>query len=85
MAVVADGELGSNKTTANSATFFQINIYNISPVAITGRRPPPPPLRVGKTGKNHLNEEIIPTRIGERFTISNLGHAALLLRCELPL
>jgi hypothetical protein len=46
---------------------------------------------VAKTGKNHLNEEIttslLPTGIGERFsqTISNLGHAALLRRCELPL
>ncbi len=50
--------------------------------------PSPPPLRVAKTGKNHLNEEItplLPTGIGERFiqTISNLGHAALLRRCEL--
>jgi hypothetical protein len=38
--------------------------------------PPPPPVRVAKTGKNHMNEEIIPllpTGIGERFsqTISN--------------
>jgi hypothetical protein len=37
-----------------------------------------------------LNEEIaplLPTGIGERYsqTISNLGHAALLRRCELPL
>jgi hypothetical protein len=45
---------------------------------------------VAKTGKNHLNEEItplLPTGIGERFsqTISNLGNAALLRRCELPL
>jgi hypothetical protein len=36
-----------------------------------------------------LNEEIIPllpTGIGERYsqTISNLGHAALLRRCETP-
>ena len=43
----------------------------------------------GKAGRNHLNEEIIPllpTGIGERFsrTISNLGHGALLRRCELP-
>jgi hypothetical protein len=59
-------------------------------VASTGRRlPPPPPLHVAKTGKNHLNEEIsplLPTGIGEKFsqTISNLGHAALLRRCELP-
>ncbi len=54
----------------------------------TGRRLPPPfPLRIAKTGKNHLNEEIIPilpTWIGERFSqaISNLGHAALLRRYE---
>jgi hypothetical protein len=46
-------------------------------------------LRVAKKGQNHLNEEIthqLPTGIGERFsqTISNLGHAALLPRCELP-
>ncbi len=51
---------------------------------------PPPLLRVVKTGKNHLNEEIthvLPTGIGGRFsqTISNLGHAALLRRCELPI
>ena len=50
----------------------------------------PPHLSVAKTGKNHLNEEItslLPTGIGKRFsqTISNLGHAALLRRCELPL
>ncbi len=50
----------------------------------------PPPLRVAKTGKNHLSEEINPlllTGIGERYcqTIANLGHAALLRRCELPL
>jgi hypothetical protein len=49
----------------------------------------PPPLRVAKTGKNHLNEEItslLHTGIGERFiqTISHLGNAALLRRCELP-
>jgi hypothetical protein len=53
----------------------------------------PPPLRVAKIGKNHLNDEItllLPTGIGKRFkkfsqTISNLGHAVLLRRCELPL
>jgi hypothetical protein len=44
---------------------------------------------VAKTARNHLNEEItplLPTGIGHRFsqTISNLGHAALLRRCELP-
>ncbi len=48
------------------------------------------PLRVAKAGRNHLNEEItplLPTGIGERDsqTISNLVHAALLRRCELPL
>jgi hypothetical protein len=50
----------------------------------------PPPLHVATAGKNHLNEEItplLPTGIGERYgqTISNLGHAALLRRCELSL
>jgi hypothetical protein len=49
----------------------------------------PPPLHVAKT-RNHLKEEITPlvlTGIGERFiqTISNLGHAVLLRRCELTL
>jgi hypothetical protein len=50
---------------------------------------PPLPLRVAK--KNPLNEEInplLPTGIGERFSqtiVSNLGHAALLRQCELPL
>jgi hypothetical protein len=57
---------------------------------LEGADSPPPPLSVVKTGKNHLNEEItslLPTGIGKRFnqTISNLGHAALLRRCELPL
>ncbi len=55
-----------------------------------GAEPHPPSSTRGKTGRNHLNEEIsplLPTGIGERFsqTISNLGHAALLRRCELPL
>jgi hypothetical protein len=54
----------------------------------TGCRPLPP--RVSKAGKNYCNEEITPlltTGIGERYslTISNLGHAALLRPCELPL
>ncbi len=45
----------------------------------------------GKSGRNHLNEEeitpLLPNGIGERYsqTISNLGQAALLRRCELPL
>ncbi len=52
--------------------------------------PTPLPLRVAKTGKNQLNEELtplLPTGIGERFnqTISNLGHEAFLRQCELPL
>ncbi len=54
--------------------------------------PSPLPLRVAKAGGNNLNEEIttlLPTGIGERCsqTISNLnlGHAALLRPCELPL
>jgi hypothetical protein len=51
--------------------------------------PIPPSSTLGKAGRNHLNEEItplLPTGIGERYsqTISNLGHAALLRRCELP-
>ncbi len=51
--------------------------------------PPPPAVRVGKAGKNHLYEEItplLPPGIGERYsqTTSNIGHAALLRRSELP-
>jgi hypothetical protein len=36
-----------------------------------GADPHPPPLRVGKAGRNHLNEEItplLPTGIGERYS-----------------
>jgi hypothetical protein len=49
----------------------------------------PPSSTRGKAGRNHLNEEItpfLPTGIDELFsqTISNLGHAALLRRSELP-
>ncbi len=57
----------------------------------TDYRPPPlPPLHVAKAGRNHLNEKIttlLPTGTGERYsqTMSNLGYAALLCRCELPL
>jgi hypothetical protein len=52
--------------------------------------PPPLPLPLARACRNHLNEEItplLPTGIGERYsqTISNLGHASLLSRCELPL
>jgi hypothetical protein len=49
----------------------------------------PSPSTRGKTGRNNLNEEItplLPTGIGEQYsqTIQNLGHAAILRRCELP-
>jgi hypothetical protein len=55
-----------------------------------GDNPIPLPLHVATAGKNHLNEEIaplLPTRRGERCsqTISNMGHEALLRRCELLL
>jgi hypothetical protein len=56
-----------------------------------GADPSPLPLHVATAGQNHLNEEITfplpPTGIGERSskTNSNLGQAALLRRCELPL
>jgi hypothetical protein len=59
-------------------------------ITAQGADPPPFPLRVAKAGKNHLNAEtppLLPIVIGERYsqTISNLGHAALLRRFELPL
>jgi hypothetical protein len=54
--------------------------------------PPPPPSfsTRGQAGRNHLNAEntpLLPIGIGEQYsqTISNLGHAAVLRRCELPL
>jgi hypothetical protein len=55
-----------------------------------GTDPNPPSSTRGKAGRNNLNEEItplLPTEIGERYnqTISNLGQAAVLRRCELPL
>ncbi len=56
------------------------------------RMPTPSPLSstCSKAVRNHLNKEItflLPTGRGERCsqTISNLGHAALLCRWELPL
>jgi hypothetical protein len=54
-----------------------------------GSSQPLPPL-IAKADRNHWNDEItplLPTGIGERYsqTISNLGQAALLRRCELPL
>jgi hypothetical protein len=55
-----------------------------------GADPPPLRLRVAKVGRKHFNEEttpLLPTGIGERYSqiMSNLGHAALLRRSELPL
>jgi hypothetical protein len=52
------------------------------------RVPTPPPLRVAKAGRNHLNEEItplLPTGIGERYsqTISN-QIKSLLSKVTLP-
>jgi hypothetical protein len=49
----------------------------------------PPTSTRGKAGRNHLTVEItplLPSGISERFrqTLSNLGHAAHLRRCELP-
>ncbi len=60
------------------------------PLPHRARIPSPLPLRVAKTGRNHLNEEFTPpppTGIGERFypNLINLGYAAPLRRCELPL
>ncbi len=48
---------------------------------LQGADPLPLPLRVAKTGRNHLNEEftpLLPTGIGERFqpNLINLGHSA---------
>ncbi len=56
---------------------------------ITGRydrdlTPSPLPLHIGKAGRIHMKEEIIPLLPTGSQTISNLGHAALLRRCELP-
>jgi hypothetical protein len=56
-----------------------------------GLPPPPPfPLRGAKAVRNPLkmyNIPLLPTGIDERYSqnISNLGHAALLRRFELPL
>jgi hypothetical protein len=57
-------------------------------LGLAHRVPSPPPSTLVKAGRNHLNEEITPLLligIGERYsqTISNLGHVALLRRCEL--
>jgi len=55
-----------------------------------GADPRPPSSTRGKAVRNQLTVEItllLLSGIGERFsqTISKLGHAALLRRCELPL
>jgi hypothetical protein len=69
--------------TKKKENYFKVGFNHSTPT------PYPLPLHVAKTGRNHLNEEItpiLPTGIGARFsqTISNLGHAAILSRCELP-
>ncbi len=66
-----------------------VHIFGSLPIP-QGADPLPLPLHVAKAGRNNLKEEItplLPTWIGERCsqTISNLGHASLLRRCELPL
>jgi hypothetical protein len=66
---------------------------SVCPCLAKEHRVPSPyrlPQCVAKTGKNHSNKEItplLPTGIVDRFSqpISNLGHAGLLRRCELPL
>jgi hypothetical protein len=71
----------------------QIQHQELSEVSLSGSQsadPHPPPPLYTKAGRNNLNEEInplLPTGIGEGYsqTISNLGHATLLCRCELPL
>ncbi len=55
-------------------------LYVLRPQGADSLPHSPLPLRVAKTGKNHLNKEInplLPTGIGERFsqTILNIGHA----------
>jgi len=71
---------------------FFLSIHNFTSFVLIAHRAPTPPSSStqGKAGRNHLNEEIIPLLPfgkDERFsqTIPNLGHAALLHRCERPL
>jgi hypothetical protein len=79
------------KLRSYTLLFLSSHSSSVSPSNPQGADPPPhAPLHVVTAGKNHLNEEItplLPTGIGERYgqTISNLGHAVLLRRCELPL
>jgi hypothetical protein len=81
---------------ASTGTFLSGRIYKgklshpRSMISPQGADPQPPFLYARKAGRNNLNAEItplFPTGIGERFsqTMSYLGHAALLRRCELPL
>jgi hypothetical protein len=72
------------------AGFWLRTLYKMVAGGHRARIISPFPLRVAKTGRNHLNEEftpLLPTGIGERFwpNVNNLGHAAPLRRCELPL
>ncbi len=57
--------------------------------ASQGANPTPSSTRIAKAGKNHLNEEItplLPTGIDEWYSQNtNIGHAALLRQCWLPL
>jgi hypothetical protein len=78
-----------NNTKQKPTAWFLPYLTVVSLCCPQGADPPPPTSYTrGKAGRNHLNEEItplLPTGIGERFSqnISNLGHAALLRRCEL--
>jgi hypothetical protein len=83
--VVFDWEKGRN----SAQLFMSAALFNTLSRP-QGADPHPPSSTRGKAGRNHWNEEItplLPTGIGERFsqTKSNLGHAALLRRCEFPL
>ncbi len=67
----------------------QTNKKNETSIRHWAPTPPPPSPTQGKAGRSHLSEEVtplLPTGLGERFsqTILNLGHAALLRRCEIP-
>jgi hypothetical protein len=75
---------------SSAAELSYIFQYMYKPAQHSQGVDPPPPSTRGKAGRNHLNEDITPlllSGIGERFrqTVSNLGHAALLRRCELTL
>ncbi len=83
-----DGLIGKKGNITNDSNCKKINKNTMSRAHMASTSPPPLP--VAKTGKIHLNEEItplLPAGIGERFSQNkyNLGHAALLRRCELLL